>query len=197
MIFYTSFLLFKLIYPLPTIHKFIKDIELCVAEFFVFKPYFHNDRAIYFIRAVAPRMAHAAVFVLFTVFKRHEFCEHIAVFSGKLFHDLVFSVSDADCFEILITASSAASAASAAVDTVRSLATQTPEGDWYSVAVCSDGSYGIEKGLICSFPVRTTKDGGWEIVQGLPVDAFSREKIDATVNELKEERDAVSSLLKH
>ena len=94
-------------------------------------------------------------------------------------------------------ASSAASAASAAVDTVRSLATQTPEGDWYSVAVCSDGSYGIEKGLICSFPVRTTKDGGWEIVQGLPVDAFSREKIDATVNELKEERDAVSSLLKH
>ena len=71
------------------------------------------------------------------------------------------------------------------------------EGDWYSVAVCSDGSYGIEKGLICSFPVRTTKDGGWEIVQGLPVDAFSREKIDATVNELKEERDAVSSLLKH
>ena len=83
------------------------------------------------------------------------------------------------------------------MDTVRSLATKTPEGDWYSVAVCSDGSYGIEKGLICSFPVRTTKDGGWEIVQGLPVDAFSREKIDATVNELKEERDAVSSLLKH
>ncbi len=99
----------------------------------------------------------------------------------------------------VVTAGSdtAASAASAAVDTVRSLATQTPEGDWYSVAVCSDGSYGIEKGLICSFPVRTTKDGGWEIVQGLPVDAFSREKIDATVNELKEERDAVSSLLKH
>ena len=94
-------------------------------------------------------------------------------------------------------ASSAASAASAAVDTVRSLATQTPEGDWYSVAVCSDGSYGIEKGLICSFPIRTTKDGGWEIVQGLPINAFSQEKIDATVNELKEERDAVSSLLKH
>lgn len=94
-------------------------------------------------------------------------------------------------------ASSAASAASAAVDTVRSLATQTPEGDWYSVAVCSDGSYGIEKGLICSFPIRTTKDGGWEIVQGLPIDAFSQEKIDVTVNELKEERDAVTSLLQH
>ena len=94
-------------------------------------------------------------------------------------------------------ASSAASAASAAVDTVRSLATQTPEGDWYSVAVCSDGSYGIEKGLICSFPIRTTKDGGWEIVQGLPIDVFSQEKIDVTVNELKEERDAVTSLLQH
>ena len=72
-----------------------------------------------------------------------------------------------------------------------------PEGDWYSVAVCSDGSYGIEKGLICSFPIRTTKDGGWEIVQGLPIDVFSQEKIDVTVNELKEERDAVTSLLQH
>ena len=65
------------------------------------------------------------------------------------------------------------------------------------VMAASDGSYGIEKGLICSFPIRTTKDGGWEIVQGLPINAFSQEKIDATVNELKEERDAVSSLLKH
>ena len=178
-------------------HILAETIKLCVAEFSVFEPQLSDNRIIYLVRRTSPRMAHAAVFVLFTVFKRHEFCEHIAVFSGKLFHDLVFSVSDADCFEVLITASSAASAASAAVDTVRSLATQTPEGDWYSVAVCSDGSYGIEKGLICSFPVRTTKDGGWEIVQGLPVDAFSREKIDATVNELKEERDAVSSLLKH
>lgn len=110
MIFYTSFLLFKLIYPLPTIHKFIKDIELCVAEFFVFKPYFHNDRAIYFIRRTSARMTHTAVFALLPVFKRQESREYIAVFSGKLFHDLVFSVSDADCFEVLITASSAASA---------------------------------------------------------------------------------------
>lgn len=92
-------------------------------------------------------------------------------------------------------ASSAASAASAAVDTVRSLVTPTPEGDWHSVAVCSDGSYGIEAGLMASFPIRTKADGSWEIVQGLPIDAFSQEKIDVTINELKEERDAVSGLL--
>lgn len=92
-------------------------------------------------------------------------------------------------------ASSAASAASAAVDTVRSLVTPTPEGDWHSVAVCSDGSYGIEEGLMASFPIRTKADGSWEIVQDLPIDAFSQEKIDVTINELKEERDAVSGLL--
>lgn len=91
-------------------------------------------------------------------------------------------------------ASSAASAASAAVDTVRSLVTPTPEGDWYSVAVCSDGSYGIEKGLMFSFPIRTKADGSWEIVQGLDIDAFSKEKIAATEAELKEERDAVREL---
>ncbi len=91
-------------------------------------------------------------------------------------------------------ASSAASAASAAVDTVRSLVTPTPEGDWHSVAVCSDGSYGIEKGLMFSFPIRTKADGSWEIVQGLNIDAFSQEKINATEAELKEERDAVREL---
>ena len=91
-------------------------------------------------------------------------------------------------------ASSAASAASAAVDTVPSLVTPTPEGDWYSVAVCSDGSYGIEKGLMFSFPIRTKADGSWEIVQGLNIDAFSKEKIAATEAELKEERDAVREL---
>ncbi len=70
----------------------------------------------------------------------------------------------------------------------------TVPGDWTSVAVCSDGSYGIEKGLICSFPVRT---GGaiWEIVQGVPVNEFSRGKIDSTVKELKEEKALVASLL--
>lgn len=90
--------------------------------------------------------------------------------------------------------SSAASAASAAVDTVRSLTTPTPEGDWHSVAVCSDGSYGVEAGLITSFPIRTKADGTWEIVQGLPIDAFSQEKINITIDELKGERDAVKGM---
>ncbi|MGC4013784.1 MAG: malate dehydrogenase [Luteolibacter sp.] len=92
-------------------------------------------------------------------------------------------------------ASSAASAANAAIDTVKSLITPTPAGDWHSVAVCSDGSYGIEKGLMASMPIRTIENGKWEVVQGVPVDAFSREKIDASINELKEERDAVKDLL--
>ncbi len=90
--------------------------------------------------------------------------------------------------------SSAASAANAAVDTVVSLSTPTPAGDWTSVSVVSDGSYGVEKGIISSFPVRT--DGKkWEIVQGVPVNEFSRAKIDATVNELKEEKALVAALL--
>ncbi|MFU8894360.1 MAG: malate dehydrogenase [Luteolibacter sp.] len=92
-------------------------------------------------------------------------------------------------------ASSAASAANAALDTVKSLITPTPKGDWHSVAVCSDGSYGIEPGLIASMPIRTKEDGTWEVVQGLPIDAFSQEKIDATITELQEERDAVKHLL--
>jgi malate dehydrogenase len=92
-------------------------------------------------------------------------------------------------------ASSAASAANAALDTVKSLITPTPAGDWHSVAVCSDGSYGIEKGLMTSFPIRTLEGGKWEIVQGLNVGAFSQERIDATINELKEEREAVKDLL--
>ena len=91
-------------------------------------------------------------------------------------------------------ASSAASAANAIVDSVRSINEPTAPGDWHSVCVCSDGSYGIEKGLVCSFPVRS--DGQkLEIVQGLPVNDFSRGKIDATVNELKEERSLVADLL--
>ena len=92
-------------------------------------------------------------------------------------------------------ASSAASAANAALDTVKSLITPTPSGDWHSVAVCSDGSYGIEKGIIASMPIRTVSDGKWEVVQGLPIDAFSQEKINATIAELKEERDAVKHLI--
>jgi malate dehydrogenase len=91
--------------------------------------------------------------------------------------------------------SSAASAANAALDTVKSLITPTPDGDWYSVAVCSDGSYGIEEGLMASMPIRTEADGSWSVVQGVPIDAFSQEKINLTINELKEERDAVKGLL--
>ncbi len=90
--------------------------------------------------------------------------------------------------------SSAASAANAVIDTLRCITTPTPAGDWFSLAVCSDGSYGIEKGLIFSYPIRS--DGGkLEIVQGLPGNEFSRGKIAATEKELKEERAMVSELL--
>ena len=90
--------------------------------------------------------------------------------------------------------SSAASAANAVVDTVCSLATETEADNWHSVAVCSDGSYGVEKGLICSFPIRS-KGGQWQIVQNVPLNDFSRAKIDASVNELKEEKSLVGELL--
>jgi malate dehydrogenase len=91
-------------------------------------------------------------------------------------------------------ASSAASAANAIVDSVRSIVEPTPANDWHSVCLCSDGSYGIDKGLICSFPVRS--DGKkLEIVQGVAVNEFSRGRIDATVNELKEEKGMVGELL--
>ncbi|GGV32214.1 malate dehydrogenase [Actinomadura cremea] len=90
-------------------------------------------------------------------------------------------------------ASSAASAASAAIDHVHTWVNGTAAGDWTSMAVVSDGSYGVPEGLISSFPV-TTKDGEWEIVQGLDIDAFSRGRIDASVGELSEERDAVRKL---
>jgi malate dehydrogenase len=91
--------------------------------------------------------------------------------------------------------SSAASAANAAVDTVRKLVTPTPSGDWFSVAVHSDGSYGIEKGLIFSYPIRSNgKD--FEIVQNVPLNDFSKAKIAATENELKEEKSLVADLIK-
>jgi malate dehydrogenase len=90
-------------------------------------------------------------------------------------------------------ASSAASAANAAIDHVRDWVLGTPEGDWVSMAVRSDGSYGVEEGLISSFPVRT-RDGAWEIVQGLDVPEFSQARIDKTVGELRDERDAVAAL---
>jgi malate dehydrogenase len=90
-------------------------------------------------------------------------------------------------------ASSAASAAAAAIDHVYDWVNGTAEGDWVSMAVHSDGSYGVEEGLISSFPV-TTSGGEWKIVQGLDVPEFSRERIDATARELTEERDAVDAL---
>jgi malate dehydrogenase len=90
-------------------------------------------------------------------------------------------------------ASSAASAASAAVDHVYSWVNGTPEGDWTSAAVVSDGSYGVPEGLISSFPVTST-GGRYEIVPGLEIDEFSRSRIDASVAELIEERDAVQKL---
>jgi malate dehydrogenase len=90
-------------------------------------------------------------------------------------------------------ASSAASAASAAIDHVYDWVNGTPEGDWVSMGTVSDGSYGIPEGLIAGFPV-TTKDGVISIVQGLEIDEFSRERIDISVNELIEERDTVKDL---
>jgi malate dehydrogenase len=90
-------------------------------------------------------------------------------------------------------ASSAASAANAAIDHVHDWVNGTADGDWVSMAVPSDGSYGVEEGIISSFPCRCS-GGEWEIVQGLEVPDFSQERIDRTVDELKEERDAVQKL---
>jgi malate dehydrogenase len=91
-------------------------------------------------------------------------------------------------------ASSAASAASAAIDHVHTWVKGTAPGDWISMAVPSDGSYGIKEGVIYSYPV-TTKDGEYQIVQGLSVDEFSRKRMDLTEAELREERDGVKTLL--
>jgi malate dehydrogenase len=91
-------------------------------------------------------------------------------------------------------ASSAASAANAAINHIRDWALGTPANDWVSMGVYSDGSYGIEKGLIYSFPC-VCKNGDWEIVQGLEINEFSRARMQATEKELQEERDAVKELL--
>jgi malate dehydrogenase len=90
-------------------------------------------------------------------------------------------------------ASSAKSAASAAIDHVHDWVLGTPEGDWVSMGIPSDGSYGIDEGIICGFPC-TCSGGEWQIIQGLEIDDFSRERIDASVDELKSERDAVQGL---
>lgn len=90
--------------------------------------------------------------------------------------------------------SSAASAANAVIGSVRSLTEETPGDDWHSVAVCSDGSYGADQGLISSFPIRC-RGGKWEIVQGVPINEFSRDKIDRSIAELREEKSLVAELL--
>lgn len=92
--------------------------------------------------------------------------------------------------------SSAASAANAAIDHVKSMRAETPEGDWISAGVLSDGgNYGIPEGIVNSFPIRCDGKGGWEIVQGLEINDFARGKIDASVQELLEERTVIQDLL--
>jgi malate dehydrogenase len=90
--------------------------------------------------------------------------------------------------------SSAASAASAAIDHVRDWVSGTPEGNWTSMAVPADGSYGIKEGVIYSYPV-TCRNGAYQIVQGLSIDAYSRARMEATEKELREERAGVSDLI--
>ncbi len=91
--------------------------------------------------------------------------------------------------------SSAASAANAAIDTVRSLLRPTPEGDWFSAAIVSDGSYGVPEGLVYSYPLRSRGGGEYEIVQGLELSAYARQKLQLSWEELLEEKAAVSDLI--
>jgi len=92
-------------------------------------------------------------------------------------------------------ASSAASAANAALDTVKNLFHPTPADEWFSTAVVSDGSYGVPEGLVYSFPLQSRGDSAWSIVQGVPIDDDARKRIDASAAELISERDAVKDLL--
>jgi malate dehydrogenase len=91
--------------------------------------------------------------------------------------------------------SSAASAANAVLGHVRSFVNPSPAGDWTSAAVVSDGSYGVPAGLISSFPIRSKGREGWEMVKGLELDAFAKEKLTASIKELEEERAVVADLL--
>jgi malate dehydrogenase len=92
-------------------------------------------------------------------------------------------------------ASSAFSAAQALIDHVKSLVTPTPPGDCFSAAVVSDGSYGVAKGLVCSFPLHSKGDGGYEIVRGVTLNDFAKQKLAASIAELEKERDIVKDLL--
>jgi malate dehydrogenase len=92
-------------------------------------------------------------------------------------------------------ASSAFSAAQALIDHVKSLVTATPAGDWFSAAVVSDGSYGVEKGIVSSFPLTSKGDGGYSIVKNVALNEFAKAKVQATIAELEKERDLVKDLL--
>ncbi len=144
-----------------------------------------------------------------TVWGNHSATQYPDVHSATIAGEPVLNLIDQDWYEETFIptvqqrgaaiiaargASSAASAANAAVDHMRDWALGTAEGDWVSMGVYSDGSYGITEGLIYSFPV-TCKEGDWSIVQGLDINDFSREKMQATETELTEERDAVAHLL--
>jgi malate dehydrogenase len=91
--------------------------------------------------------------------------------------------------------SSAFSAANAALDHVKSFEAKTPEGQWFSAAMASDGSYGIDEGLIFSFPIQSDGAGGWSIVQGLSMSYFAKEKVAATLDELRHEKSLVTDML--
>lgn len=93
-------------------------------------------------------------------------------------------------------ASSAASAANAALDHVKSLITLTPAGDWFSASVCSNGEYGVDPGLMFGFPLTSTGKGDWKVVEGLPMSDWAKGKFEASLNELRSERDVVKDLLK-
>ncbi|HZW29235.1 MAG TPA: malate dehydrogenase, partial [Isosphaeraceae bacterium] len=90
---------------------------------------------------------------------------------------------------------SAASAANAIIDSIRALVSPTPQGDWFSAAVVSDGSYGIPAGLIYSYPLVSKGNAAWSVVPGLPIDEDARRRLDASAAELVSERDAVQELL--
>jgi malate dehydrogenase len=92
-------------------------------------------------------------------------------------------------------ASSAASAANAAIDTVKAVIRPTPEGDCFSAAIASDGSYGVPEGLIFGFPLRTSENGEVEIIQGIEINEFAQSKIAITTEELESEREAVADLI--
>jgi malate dehydrogenase len=93
-------------------------------------------------------------------------------------------------------ASSAASAANAALDHVKSLITPTPAGDWFSASVCSNGEYGVDAGLMFGYPLTSTGNGDWKVVEGLPMTDWAKSRFDISLNELRQERDVVKDLLK-